>query len=842
MGVSRRPVTCITLPNGLTVAVVTDMSASIASVKAYVKAGSMTEGVHLGKGLSHFLEHLVAGGATTRRTEDEYKACIQQMGGAYNAYTTIDHTCYHLTVLPHDTRLAIDILSEWMGHHAFQEAVFDRERDVITREIEKGQAELGRVFYHLCQTHFYPTHPCRYPVIGFRDSFLSVTLADLQAYYHRMYTASNMVVVVGGPLGADEVIQWVASTFGAMPAVAPPFTPIWAECPPVVSRQLTSEWACQHAYLNLRFATVPLHHPDVWALDLLDDMLTNGYESLLYRDVVENRQLAYDLDSGSLTPHYVRGYLDIGLELPPESIDDATACILDHLSRLRDTVTPERLARAKKQKQVEEAFSVTTIDDEVARVGSGLLIAGTPYFAHDYAAHYESVTTDAVWSVAERYLQSDRLVRTAMVPSGRSKASVSLPADATGSPSVETLSNGMTLVSLIDPMATRAVIKLYLDAGVCSETRATNGVGALVADLMGQRCRGFDKGELTTWFESRGAVFEVVQGNHSLGMTLCALPEDMPSVWPVALTAFFEPVFHPDDVVLSQRQLLKSIQSRPDDWYRHAMYQFRQHFFGDHPYGMSLLGDTATVSSLTATDCADWFDGLLGSSSVVVAVSGAVSLPLIREALLECAIPTVRSRSLPILPVASPPSEGIQGGIAHDVAAVMVVYEGASLQSIEEVANLDALLAILTGYHYPGGVLHDALRDEGLVYMVHGTQFAGRHRPGYLMICALTSEPQLDRVVEVIFHHVNTLLTTKVSQTQLDEAKAQMRFVVRERRADPSAFVGEVALDALLGLGSDRAQRVDAVVDQLTPDTILATARRWLATPLCYRFRRLNPD
>lgn len=837
MGVNRRPVTCITLPNGLTLAVVTDMAASIASVKAYVKAGSMTEGAHLGKGLSHFLEHMVAGGATTRRTEDDYKAAIQQLGGSYNAYTTIDHTCYHLTVSPDDTRLAIEMIAEWMGHHRFQASVFDREKEVITREIEKGQSELGRVFYHLCQTHFYPTHPCRYPVIGVLDSFLSVTLDELQAYYQRLYTASNMIVVVGGPLRAEDVTQWVATTFGTMPLLAPPFTPVWGECAPVVSRHLTAEWDCQHAYLNLRFATVPLHHPDAHALDLLDDILTNGYESLLYRDLVETRQLAYELDSGSFTPHYVRGYLDIGLELPPESMADATHCVLDHLSRLRDTVTDERVARAKKQKRVEEAFSVTTIDDEVARVGSGMLVAGSPYFAQDYAARYDSVSKDAIWDVAARYLQADRLVHTAMVPRGRSVVSPALTTEAVGEPTVETLPNGMRLVSLPDPAATRAVVKLYLTAGVCAETPAQNGVGALVADVMGQRCRGFDKGELSTWFESRGAVVEVVQGVHSLAMTVLALPDDMPEVLPVAVTAFFEPVFHPDDVAVSRRQLLKSIQSRSDDWHRHAMYQFRHHFFGAHPYAMAVLGESATVSALTADDCVEWFTAQLGASSVVVAASGAVSIPLIRQVLGEAVVPagSPTPLGLPSTPI---PTEGMAGEIVHDVAAAMVVYEGASLQSLDDVADLDALLAILTGYYYPGGLLHDALRDEGLVYMVHGTQFAGRDRNGYLMVCALTSPPQLDRVFEVIHEHVTLLCTTLVSPRQVNEAKAQLRFVARERRADPSAFASEVAIDTLLGLGPDRYQQADACIDRITPERIRATAQRWLQSPLRYRFQK----
>ena len=50
--------------------------------------------VFLGGGLSHLLEHLVAGGTNERRSEEQNKTLLQEIGNNSNAYTTSDHTAY----------------------------------------------------------------------------------------------------------------------------------------------------------------------------------------------------------------------------------------------------------------------------------------------------------------------------------------------------------------------------------------------------------------------------------------------------------------------------------------------------------------------------------------------------------------------------------------------------------------------------------------------------------------------------------------------------------------------------------------------------------------------------
>ena len=61
----------VQLPNGLLILTQELHTQPVVTTQAWVKTGSIFEQEHVGQGLSHFLEHLLAGGTTDKRPEGE---------------------------------------------------------------------------------------------------------------------------------------------------------------------------------------------------------------------------------------------------------------------------------------------------------------------------------------------------------------------------------------------------------------------------------------------------------------------------------------------------------------------------------------------------------------------------------------------------------------------------------------------------------------------------------------------------------------------------------------------------------------------------------------------------
>src|SRR5262245_25455868 len=74
------------LSNGLKVLMKAHRTAPVVSVRMYCRTGSIYEQEYLGSGMSHLFEHLLHGGATHTRTEDESRLILDNIGGNTNAF------------------------------------------------------------------------------------------------------------------------------------------------------------------------------------------------------------------------------------------------------------------------------------------------------------------------------------------------------------------------------------------------------------------------------------------------------------------------------------------------------------------------------------------------------------------------------------------------------------------------------------------------------------------------------------------------------------------------------------------------------------------------------------
>src|SRR5687768_3234243 len=136
------------LRNGMVV-ITKRVPSPVLSVRAYVYTGGVYEGPWLGGGLSHLLEHLVAGGSNGRRSEEENRTLLQKIGNNSNAYTSSDHTAYFVNTTKEHADAAVDLVTGWMLTASITEAEYKREYEVVQRELEKGKGEPDRQFYYL---------------------------------------------------------------------------------------------------------------------------------------------------------------------------------------------------------------------------------------------------------------------------------------------------------------------------------------------------------------------------------------------------------------------------------------------------------------------------------------------------------------------------------------------------------------------------------------------------------------------------------------------------------------------------------------------------------------------
>src|SRR5688500_12879280 len=258
-----------TLKNGMVV-IAKRVPSPVVTVRAYVYTGGVYEGKWLGGGLSHLLEHLVAGGSTKRRTEAENRSLLQEIGNNSNAYTTSDHTAYFINTTPEHMNKAVDLVTGYMFGALITPDEYAREYEVVQRELEKGKGEPGRQFYYLGQINRYRVHPARVPVIGYQEVIQGLSRDDVYAYYQIAYQPQNIVLSIAGDLDPDQMLAAVQKHVGDIKPGREFIYDLPQEPEVLGPRTMVGTFPkLGQAKLQLAFPSIRLDHPDLYALDLL---------------------------------------------------------------------------------------------------------------------------------------------------------------------------------------------------------------------------------------------------------------------------------------------------------------------------------------------------------------------------------------------------------------------------------------------------------------------------------------------------------------------------------------------------------------------------------------------
>lgn len=831
------------LDNGLQVILIPDSTSNLVSVRTYVKAGSISEEQLLGAGASHYLEHLVAGGTTEKRSEDEYKSIISNLGGAFNAYTTLDHTSYFLNTTTDYTQTAITTLYEWMFYNAFQDSEFERERLVIQKEIEKNEANLARKFYQLSQNNLYKRHPIKFPVIGYLENFNAIKKEELVAYYKKYYVPSNMVLLVGGDIDIPQVKELIANTFGTQVKKAAPQFEFYNEPRPFSQRVVEVEAPTQVTMMSIKFPTIDLFSPDLYPLDLLDYILGNGDDSVLYKRLVEEKKLAYSVNASSYTPSFTKGYFEIYVECDYSNKEAVIEEIKQSLKSVAQGKIKEKdIEKSRNQKLSEDIFGIQNIDDKVSKYGSSMISADDPYMMDNYIKNFETVTKKDIQAVTNAYFDWSKAAISIMAPEG-TLASENKTEQAAKEQSaiVHKLSNGIKVVFYKDTSLPRVYSKVFLAGGLRAETAKNNGLGYLMTDLWGTETTHYSKERIQDLVNTKGASLSASLGNNTFYLSLESLEKDFADLLPIQLDAVIHPVFSDVELDISKHSLMKKIDQREDDWRNITNYLFKKKFFDSHPYSLSRLGEKESVTGLTTKDIAAYYNRFIDPNQIVVSVYGdfddVATLKTLENALskLKAGQNTFDLHSKEARQNHAASHEE-RVPIKQEVSVVIVGYDGITIEDHDLQEKIDLVDTVLSGTNYPGGRLHNILRDKGYVYMVHAVSFTGLEK-GYFKIVALTSPDKAEEVKRIILEQVEDIKTNPISDIEFKEAIAQMKYYNSEKNSTTETLSMVSATDVLYGFDANEYQKAAKKIDQLTIKDVQETAQAYLVNPQIYIFQ-----
>ncbi|MEN6406954.1 MAG: pitrilysin family protein [Thermoguttaceae bacterium] len=831
-------VTLATLSNGLTVIVQENHTAPIATVRCFVKnTGSAYEGKYLGAGLSHVLEHVVAGGATPTRTSKEFEKIVDGFGGATNAATSTDMTTYFISCPAQNVPTAIELLADTMQHAKFEPSEFDRELKVVRRELADGEVNRGRVLWTMLNQTVYTTHPARHPVIGYLDVLNATTKDAIVDFYHRRYVPNNQVFVVAGDVDADAVLQQVAKQYAGTPRSYETYVPFEDEPRQLSPREATREMDGAAYDMVFAWPTVKLSDSDLFALDVAAYILGEGESSRLVQRLKYQEQSVLSVGVVSDTPHYVNGVFTVSAVSRPETWQKAADSIVREVYRLRDElVQPDELAKAKNQKAAELVFGRQTAEQEAESLGRNFLATGDPLFDARYVEGIQKVTAEQVRDAARRYFTPERLNRVTIAPPGGATQSAAKTSDV-GKQKVRLvrLPNGLRVLLKRRDDLPLVNLQAIVLGGSLVDDDATAGRAALVGAMLDMGTADHSARQIADYFDSIGAQFGMSAGRFTVLGGVTALKADFPGAAALFAECFCRPTFPEAEYAKVQRLALGAIARRADDPYQEINELFAKALPSGTPYHVLQGGTIESVRRLTAADLRAYHARYFVPENMIVTVFGDIEPDAALQQVEKLfgrlkpagdqrpAIRFDQSNALPETVVR-------RKTIAKPTAMALFGYPTSSILEKQDYAAMTLLDAIMSGYSYPGGWLHEELRGEGLVYFVHAFQATGP-AAGYFQILAQTRPDKLDEVVGRILRNVDRAKQGKIEQEEFGTAQRMVIALHAQQNTTIASQAQEAALDELYGLGYDYRAAFDERIRAVTLPEVVRAAQKYFGRP-----------
>jgi zinc protease len=397
------------MQNGLKLLLLRDDAAKVVSYHTWFGVGSRHE--QPGKtGLAHLFEHLMFN-ETANLPAGEFDRTLEAAGGEVNAATWVDWTFYYENVPSSELALVVRLEAERMQNLVLREPQVASEKEVVANErrYRVDDDVEGAVNELLYKTAF-TRHPYHWPTIGWMPDIEGFTTEDCQRFYAAYYAPNNAIVVIVGDFSEQEVLTELQEQYGGIAAASVPAHLFDPEPAQQGERVLELSKPTPTEKLSLGYKSPSLGEPDYAVLTVLNEVLTGGRSSRLYRALITSGEIASEV-RGSASPTRDPGLYELWVSLREGQKAEAALAVIEQT--LADValhgVAQSELDKAKNRLELGFLHGMETASGKAEQIGFYETVLGDAARIFEQLEAYRAVRIEEV----------SRLARERLVPSQR---------------------------------------------------------------------------------------------------------------------------------------------------------------------------------------------------------------------------------------------------------------------------------------------------------------------------------------------------------------------------------------------------------------------------------------
>ena len=839
------------LKNGLTVIVHEDPKAPVVAINIWYKVGSKDE--TRGKtGFAHLFEHLMFNGS--ENFPGEYFEPFQRSGATdMNGTTNNDRTNYFETVPVGALDMALWMESDRMGHFkgAISQEKLDEQRGVVKNEKRQGENRpYGRAFDVLATNTFPSDHPYSWTTIGSMEDLDQASLEDVKQWFSDYYQPANAILVIAGDITVKDAMKKAREYFGDIPSTSvPPELKNW-ELPSQVNKRLEMTDQVPQTRIYYVWNVPAIGSEEENALDLMTSLLANRKNSLLYRRLVRDEQVATSV-SAFYYGRQLAGQIMVMVDVKPGQSVEKVEELLDKELRefARSGVSVDELRRIK---QSEFASLVKGLEKIGGFGGKTDILARSEFYYGDPAAlikgieDYAKVSASDVQDVAQEWLKPEHFT---LIISPKDKYAVSgEDVDRSKLPAVDktvelelpeqqtfTLDNGLKVV-LAERHDTPVVFMNLQYRSGASADKDKPGLAGVVASMLSEGAGNYDSLEFSARLEELGASIGAGSGLDYNSLSFSALKTQLEPSLELFRDVISSPLFQEDDLARVKSNWLDSIAQEKAQPQGLAMRELPPLLFGkDHPYGAPLTGSGTpeAIESITREDLVTFHKTWLRPDNAQLTVVGDVTREeiekLLNDTLGEWRTPRDDLPTLDI-PTVERPQKARVFLLDRPGAQQSYIMAGLVMPpwKPEGAEAFDAMASAIAG-KFTSRLNMNLREDKHWSYGARAVSMDTESQRPYIVFAPVQTDQTAPAMREMLKEFREYLGKRPIKETELKDYQDDEVLKQSARFQTKVQLLSSIAWQVEKGLSPDYIAEYPQRVSALTTEQVEAAAKEYLA-------------
>jgi zinc protease len=349
---------------------------------------------------------------TAKRSAEAVARAIEEVGGVFEDFAGNNSFGLMAEVLPGDTDLALDLITEAALRPAFKPAELEVERESALAGLKEGLDDVVTVGRKKMRQKFFGPHPFAIESGGDEAGLKAIRVADLRDLHRQLMVSGNAVLAVAGDFDAKKLVPKLKAFLAKLPKGAAPKRSSTLK---VTAGDFTEVQPRQQAIVFQAFPGPGLHAKDYIVSEVMDELFS-GMSSRLFERVREEKSLAY----------FVRSSRIVGLETgmfyffagtSPQRYGEVITELDLEIARVQaGEVAAEELARCQTRLKAGKRMGLQTNSARAMQAALNAVYRLPVNDWRDYDARIDAVGLSDLQAFARRYFERGNRVQLVVKP------------------------------------------------------------------------------------------------------------------------------------------------------------------------------------------------------------------------------------------------------------------------------------------------------------------------------------------------------------------------------------------------------------------------------------------